>query len=241
MDWDAFLEARKDTPRQGPGSGADVSWAVALADIPENARICDAGCGPGDDTLALRALRPGASVLGIDGVEQFVEQARARAGDTPGVRFELGDMAQLPRHPMAPFDMVWCAGALYFLGLDVGVRTFADALVPGGVLAFSEPAFFTDTPTEAARTFWEGYPTRAEEDVAQAVSDAGLTVLGQRRVLDAAWEAYYTPLEMRAKALRDAATPAVRAACDQAIEEARQWRALRDQTGYTLIVARKPG
>ncbi len=57
-----------------------------------------------------------------------------------------------------PFDLIWSAGALYFLGVTDGLTGWRAALAPGGAVAFSEPCFFTDTPSDAARAFWDGYP-----------------------------------------------------------------------------------
>jgi trans-aconitate methyltransferase len=238
MDWDAFFEVHKGLPRQGPGNAEDVAWAVSLAQVPADGLVADAGCGPGDDTLALRAALPSARILAFDMYQGFVDEAQARVGDNPHTVVELGDMAKLPQHPLAPFDLIWCAGALYFLGLEPGLKVMKRALKPGGVLAFSEPAYFTQSPSQAGQAFWEGYPTRSDSGVAQAVSECGYTLLGQRAVTDAGWEAYYGPMEARIARLSPTADDAVRAACDAALAEAQAWRSVRDESGYTLVVAR---
>ncbi len=235
IDWESFFELHKDLPREGPGEAEEVAWAVSLAGLPQSPRICDAGCGPGGDIAALLDAAPGAQVLGVDKTAAFVAQAQARFASDPRVRSDEGDMAALPD---APFDMIWCAGALYFLGLQEGLRTMRDALVPGGVLAFSEPCFFTDTPSAAALAFWEGYPTRPVAQILSEVADARFEVLGHRPVSDAGWEAYFGPMEARIAGLRPKEDDRLGAMLDYCAQEAASWRSLRHETGYLLTVAR---
>ena len=239
MDWDAFFKLHHALPREGPGQAADVAWAMGLADLPEAPLICDLGCGPGADTAALLDAVPDAEVLAIEAHGPYVDAVRDRFQGDPRVKAETGDMAQLPDHPAAPFDAIWCAGALYFLGLEAGPATMARALRPGGVLAFSEPAFFTEAPSDGARAFWDDYPTRHEAAVAVAVRRAGFRLLGQRQLADAAWEAYFAPIDERIAGLRAGADAALAAALDAAEAEAAGWRTHRAETGYTLVVARR--
>lgn len=239
MDREAFFEVHKDLPREGPGAPEDVAWALELAALPEGASICDAAAGPGGDVPALLAA-PGARVVAFDRSEAFVAQMRTRLAGNEAVTVCTADMAGIATLPQAPFDMIWCAGALYFLGLEEGLGVMADALKPGGVLAFSEPCFFAEQPDTAARAFWEGYPTRDMGGILAAVSAAGLQVLGSRKVADAGWEAYYQPMEARIAALRPGAEARLTAMLDLCAQEAATWRQVRDQTGYLLTVARKP-
>lgn len=235
MDWAAFFEVHRDMPRQGPGSAEDVAWALDLVDLPDEARIVDIACGPGADTEAL--LESGASVLAIDKHSRFVAEARARLGPRAGLTLEVGDMAALPDHPDAPFDMIWCAGALYLLGLETGLRVMHRALAQGGVLAFSEPVFFTDAPSADAVAFWEGYPTRGIAGVEAALRDAGFEPIGSRPVSDTGWEAYYEPLQTRASALRG--RPDLSEMLEYCANEPLHWRRVKHETGYVLSVARK--
>jgi SAM-dependent methyltransferase len=240
MDWDAFFTVHRDLPREGPGEAADVAFALDLAGLPAGAVICDAGAGTGGDVAALLAA-PGARVLAIETEDRFVAAMQARLGDDPRVRVEGWDMADLDAHPWAPFDLIWCAGALYFLGLEDGLAAMGRALRPGGVLAFSEPCFRTASPSAAARDFWEGYPTRPEADILRTVAAGGYTVLGTRILPDSAWEAYYRPMEARIARLRPGADEGLTAMLDQCAAEADLWRAVRAETGYLLTVARWAG
>ncbi|MGP6085665.1 class I SAM-dependent methyltransferase [Antarctobacter jejuensis] len=238
MDWSAFFTVHKDLPREGPGTADDVSWALELAGLPEGAMICDAAAGPGADVAALLTA-PGARVLAFDKTAQFVETMQARFAGEPRVTVRTADLAAIGDLPEAPFDMIWCAGALYFLGLKDGLDIMRAALKPGGVLAFSEPCFFTDAPSAEARAFWEGYSTRDVGGILSAVSATGFEVLGSRPVSDEGWEAYYQPMEARIAKLRAEGDPALTGMLDYCAAEAVQWRALRAETGYLLTVARR--
>ena len=235
MDWESFFTLHRDLPREGPGERADVEWVFATAQVPTNARILDAGCGPGGDIAALLAAAPQASLLAVDSHAPFVDQVKTRFGHDPRVTARAMPMQDCPGR----FDLIWCAGALYFLGLEAGLGILAQKLAPGGVLAFSEPCFFTPDPSPAARAFWEDHPTRQASEIAAAVADAGLTLLDQRPLGDAAWEAYFGPLEDRIAQLRPEASASLSAILDENEAEAQNWRRLRLETGYLLSVARR--
>ncbi len=237
MDWSMFFEVHKDLPREGPGAEADVLWALDLAALPEGAAICDAAAGPGADVPALLTV-PGARVLAFDKTAQFVTQMRDRFAFSKAVTVSEGDLAGIADLPGAPFDMIWCAGALYFLGLEDGLQVMRKALKPGGALAFSEPCYFVDDPGQAAQDFWEGYPTRDAGGITAAVSAAGFEVLGARPVSDEGWEAYYRPVEARIAAMRAGADAPLTKMLDLCAQEARDWRAVKSETGYLLTVAR---
>ena len=226
---EAFFRLHSDLPREGPGEPGDVRWALATAGIRPGARILDAGCGPGGDIPALSEL-PGARITAVDAHAPFIETLRTRF---PQVTAFPGDMASAE----GPFDFVWCAGALYFLGISAGLAAFRPRLAPGGAVAFSEPCLFTDAPSDEAIAFWEGYPARRESALLAEVEGAGYRVLGTRPLSHAAWEAYYGPLEARATELRETADPELLAAIDMAETEVSHWRQVRDETGYLLIVA----
>ncbi|MDU8911048.1 class I SAM-dependent methyltransferase [Aestuariicoccus sp. MJ-SS9] len=237
MDMEAFLTLHKDLPREGPGAPEDVAWACALAGLAADAVICDAGSGPGGDVPALLAAAPSGRVVAVDAY--FGAAADARFAEDPRVRGDTADMAHLDRLPEAPFDLIWCAGALYFLGLENGLAAMARALKPGGVLAFSEPARFVDAPDPAAEAIFEGYPLRRPEEIAAVTVGAGYEVLGQRKVPDAGWEAYFGPIEARVAELRPGADENLTVVLDEALAEAAAWRVHRDAIGYVLTVARR--
>jgi trans-aconitate methyltransferase len=226
----AFFQLYSDVPRAGPGEPDDVRWGLATAGAPQGARILDAGCGPGGD-IATLLEHPDAQVTAVDSHSGFIEAIRARH---PQITAFTGDMATAE----GPFDFIWCAGALYFLGLSSGLAAFLPRLANTGAIAFSEPCLFTETPSDDATAFWEGYPARSESRLREDVEGAGYRILATRRLSDAAWEAYYTPLLARAAAFRPHADADLRAVIAAAEAEAALWQRVKGETGYLLILAR---
>jgi trans-aconitate 2-methyltransferase len=136
---------------------------LARIDVDAPAYVVDLGCGPGERTADLAARWPDAVVEGIDSSEQMIAEAR-RAGqgrDRPhaaaervrggahglaaGPRFSVGDLAEWA--PDRPVDVIFSNAALQWVpGHQRLLPRWAEALVPGGRLAFSMPGNF-DAPS----------------------------------------------------------------------------------------------
>ena len=231
---DGFFVLHRDLPREGPGLPADVLWALDVAGTLGVARICDAACGPGADLVTLAAALPGAELVGIDGQAHFLAQARGRVPDR--VRLVQGEMAALP----GVFDLIWCAGAMYFLGVTEGLRGWRGHLSKGGRVAFSEPVFVQDPVSETVRAFWKDDPyVTGMAGIRERIAAAGYRILGERLIIGAAWEAYYGPMEARLAALLAAGE--MGAALTAAAEEIALWRAGRDEIAYALFVVEPEG
>jgi SAM-dependent methyltransferase len=236
-DWpdEAFFTLHADLPREGPGETADVAWAAGVLGLVKAARVLDAASGPGGDIGALLRAAPNGHVTAIDLHGPFIEAARARWGADPRVTLLTGDMTV----PEGPFDLIWCAGAVYFLGIETALRAWAPRLAPGGSIAFSEPCLFTDKPSQGAINFWEGYAQlTAADGIAARVRAAGFQTLATRVIGDIGWESYYRPMEARIASLRPGADEALSQVLDQALAEISGWRAHRAETGYLLSVVR---
>lgn len=237
MDWEAFFTVHKDLPREGPGAPEDVQWMLEQTGLSGQISVCDAGCGPGADAITLAEMLPEAQVTGIEQQAQFVEFAKARCfrfGDR--VRVEQGDMAD----PGGPYDLIWCAGALYFLGVAEGLRHWKDALTPGGWVAFSEPVKLSDPMPNAATAFWEEYPQITDlQGIADQVSAAGFEMADHRLITGEPWANYYAPMKTRLEKL-SAGDPgdALMAAIEDARREIALWEAAPDDIAYVLVLAR---
>ena len=232
---EAFFVIHDDLPREGPGEPDDVHWAHAVAGWPEDAMICDAGCGPGADIPALLATAPDGQVIAVDAHAPFAERVQADHGGDRVAAF-VGDLRQIG----GPFDVIWSAGAVYNVGLEEALAAWRDALAEEGVVVLSHPVFFTDLPTDGARAFWGDHDPLTEAAFARAVADAGWEILDARRLTDAAWEAYYEQLEDRIAFLRTLEDPAEQLAeqLDAHEAEIEGWRTHRHETGYVLAVLR---
>ena len=230
---EAFFTVHRDLPREGPGVPEDVLWALDMAGAPADARMCDAACGPGADTVTLAEARPGARIDAVDLQAHFIEDARHRcAGFGQRVSCQVADYTDLP----GDYDFIWCAGAMYFKGFEAVLQAWRPRLLSGGRVAFSEPAWVSEPPSREAQAFWrsEG-PLDGLPSLCKRLGEAGWQVLGQRWLIGPPWEAYYTPMQDRLNALR-ATDPAVAKAIDDAQDEIDTWRAAPDQIGYSLFV-----
>lgn len=231
--WKAFFTLHRGLPREGPGEPSDVAWAAKVAGLSADARILDAACGPGADIAALRAVASQGHVRAVEKVSHFVEEARARTAGDAGVEVIEGDMMA----QSGPFDFIWCAGAIYFVGVTQALQAWRGCLAPGGRVAFSQVCWLTDGPPSRAKAFWADYADMTDEAGVRArIADAGYEILAERRLSDAAWEAYYGPLDRAIATLRPEADEALAAVLDEAEEEAAVWWEARGSFGYTHFV-----
>ena len=220
--------------RAGPGSPEDTRRAFALTGLSGPIRVLDIACGPGPASLVLLDALPEASLTATDLHPPFLAAAARRVAATgQGARFRTveADMAALP-FPEASFDLLWCEGAAYILGVPQALAAWRPLIAPGGRLAFSEAVWLTDRPAAAARAIFAGYPDMTDVPGTRArVAQAGWRLLGDFVLSHAAWEAYYAPLEARARALPDSGP--VR----ETREEIDVWRRHGADYGYAFFVA----
>jgi len=238
-DMAEFFEIHKDLPREGPGDATSLNWALSIAGVPANGHILDAGCGPGADIAALLAHVPDGRVTAVDTHAPFASRARHAFSDDPRVSVISGNMATVT----GPFDLIWSAGAVYFLGVIEALMGWRGKLAPGGAVAFSEACWFTKTPHEDARALWSQYPAMTDEiGLRGKVQAAGYQMVDTLRLSDAAWETYYDPLEARIENLRSdpryVEDTKMQSILVEEQAEIDVWRAHGSDYGYLLTVAR---
>ena len=233
---DEFFTLYSGLAREGPGLPADVLWALQVAGTPEGAEICDAGCGSGADAVTLAKARRRARITALDIAPSLVVEARGRLAPFGArVRVVQGDMAHLP----GQYDLIWCAGAAYFLGVKQALRGWRPALKFGGRVAISHPVYPTMPPSDAARAFWQGEPGDVSDlaGIEAEIAAAGYATLGHRLLIGAPWAAYYGPLAARIEALRAARpSPALADVLDVSTHEIALWHAAQNQIAYALVV-----
>lgn len=133
-----YYAQRADEFRAGT-SAHDVSQNIAALlrhiEGPAPFTILDLGCGPGRDLQTFSQL--GHVAIGLDGVERFVEMARAATGcevwQQDFLRLEL---------PPARFDGIFANASLFHVPSRELARVLGQlhaALKPGGVLFSSNP------------------------------------------------------------------------------------------------------
>lgn len=232
----ALLTIHSGLPREGPGDRESLDWALGQAGVARSARVLDAGCGPGADIAGLLAHAPDGHVVAMEAHAPYAARVRAAFAIDRRVSVLDGDMAR----PPGRFDLIWSAGAVYFLGVTAALAGWRDHLAPGGAVVFSELSWCVADPAPAAVAFWaEGYPAITDAaGIAAQVQAAGYRVIAQRWLPRAAWAAYYDPLSARLAMLRAGADADMTAALDAEQAEIDLWRAHGGDYGYLQVVAR---
>lgn len=112
-----------------------VSQQAAWAEIGQNMRVADLGCGSGKTTSVLhRLIQPGGTVVGVDISESRVDYARQHY-QTDGIEFVCRDM-RVHLDDLGQFDVVWIRFVLeYYRSNAVDIlRNASRILNPGGTL-----------------------------------------------------------------------------------------------------------
>jgi len=184
----AFMALYSDLPRQGPGTVNSLLNVLDIADPPPLGRVLDAACGSGADVETILRALPGVEVIGIDQQSGFIEAAKARG---LGADFKVGDMLW----PEGFFDLIWCAGAVYFIGLETALAAWRSHLHPGGKIAFSELVWLGE-PSAPAKAFWqEAYPQMDSiHGLTARIEASGFALLSVEPLGRAGWEPYYDAL-----------------------------------------------
>ncbi|SDN51588.1 class I SAM-dependent methyltransferase [Geodermatophilus sp. DSM 45219] len=236
---EVFWALHGDLPREGVGSDATTRTLLGLAaPLPPSPRALDVGCGPGRASLVLAGA--GARVTAVDLHEPFLRRTRAAASAAGlPVAVVRASMTALP-HPDGAFDLLWCEGAAYLMGVDRALREWRRLLRPDGVLVLTDAVWTTAGPSEEARGFWAAYPgMRDEAALVTAARAAGYDVLATHLLPDGDWtDEYHGPLAAAVDAWPDpdAATAAVLAEVRREVEVR---RAHRDEFGYLALVLRR--
>lgn len=235
-------------PRQGPGSDASTSKALGLLPpLPPQPFVLDLGCGPGKHTLVL-ARRLRTRVVAIDIHQPFLDQlaqAARAAGLATAVETRCLSMDALD-YAEESVDLIWCEGAVYFLGVGRALRLWRPLLRPGGVVTFTEATWLTPQPPAPAADWWRTvYPaiTTVEENLATARRE-GYQVLDTFALPSQDWwTEYYTPLRARMAALRPqgSAWPELAQAIEETEQEIRLYEEFGDSYGYVFYILRRPG
>jgi protein-L-isoaspartate O-methyltransferase len=228
--------------RLGPGDEASLSRAFAFAGIGPSARVLDAGAGRGADIPALLAQVPQGSVVAVEQHAPWADETAARHAGDERVHSVAGDMADPPQ---GPYDLIWSAGAVYFLGIEPALRGWRQHLAPGGRVVFSEIGY-RENASAVVRDYWEAsYPDMTDQTGIEAqVTRAGFGVLGAFWLSKQAWANFYTPLaarlaDIRARSLQGAGgpDPDMESACAEAEAEIALWQQHGAEFGYLCVVA----
>lgn len=100
-------------------------------------------------------------VVGLDAFPKFIDIFNAQAaaqGLQNRVEGRVGTMEDLP-FAEEELDLIWSEGAIYNIGFERGLSEWRKYLKPGGYIAVSEGAWFSEERPKEIHDFWmDAYP-----------------------------------------------------------------------------------
>ena len=256
MDWSnpkqvaAFMDLHSGNPREGPGDKASTARALAAVTAAAGDRqiesVLDLACGPGMQTRHLAELLPTSHITALDIHPAFLAELEgwiAQNNLEQQVTTVHGDMKQ-PPVATGSFDLIWCEGAAYMLGVGAALQTWQPYLRADpaqGFIALSEPVFLSAQLPQPVVENWAEYAEMSDEDgIAARVADAGFELLESFILPPAAWAAYYDPLQKRVDALRTKYVNDAdgRQVINEGQREIDAWRNYGEYFSYAFIVTR---
>jgi hypothetical protein len=148
------------------------------------------------------------------------------------------DMQDIPQE-FPRIDLLWSEGAAYNIGFSNALKTWALALVPGGIAVVSELSWLKENvPDFATEFFRKAYPEMKSVPENIAVADgAGYKLLGTHTLPRESWvEGYYDVLEPRAKRLLNHPDAGVREFAAETVREIEVFQRCEDTYGYVFYV-----
>ena len=240
-----FFKIYEGLDREGPGSFEVTERAYRLCDgLPDKPEILELGCGSGGATLPLLTLS-GGMVTATEIYRPYLDKMIARvrdAGMADRLVAAVMDMGDIRAEPES-FDLIWCEGAAYILGVDKALEYWRRFLRPGGYLCFSDAVWLTDDLPDEVRAYWAaGYPAmRTAEANNEAGVKAGWTPVGNFTIDAACWDAFYADAERHMDEIEPlyGSDPDGRVIIDMTRTEIRQYRQYPGLYGYEFHVFRK--
>ena len=196
-----FFKLFEGLKREGPGSAEHTQKAFRLcSDLPNQPKILDVGCGTGGSTLALAQASKG-EITATDVYQPYLDRLVQKSKNLnvkAQIRTQKMDMANL-QFPEDHFDLIWCEGAAYIMGVELALEKWKPLLKSGGYLCFTDAVWFTENPEGEVKDFWaEAYPTmRKVPELLEAARSKGYEIVDHFRVDQSCWEAYYEDLQQR--------------------------------------------
>ena len=197
----------------------------------------------GCQTLVVARGSP-ARIVAVDNHPPFVDvlnREADRLGIADRLQARVADMRRLD-FADGSFDLIWCEGAVYNVGVEAGLRDWRRLLGRGGHVALSEVCWRKPNPPAECAAFWEQeYPAiRDAPALLEAIDTCGYETVGHFPLPPAAWwDDYYRPLQANVTAFRKryADAPDAQELADQCQHEIDIWRAYA-LLGYDFFVLR---
>ena len=202
-----FFDVQRGLPRQGIGDSECTRKAFALcSELPEQPAILDIGCGPGMQTIVLAESSSG-KITAIDNCNEYLDELRSRAikaSLSHRIKIRNADMTALD-FPEESFDLIWCEGAIYNMGVLKALKSWRPLLRNQGYLVFSDMIWLDEQATgEVAEYFSKEYPAMTSiQNIINTIQKNDYKVIGDFALPESAWwDDYYSPLEAKLPSLK---------------------------------------
>lgn len=195
---DAIIQLFSGVNRLAPGSPEITEKAFRIASAGRSiASIYEPGCGNGAATLLLAELST-AHITAIDTCQEFLDWLTQRidqVGCSDRVALLNRDMTE-SWPETAQFDLIWCEGSVYNMGLDQALCGWKNLLSSGGRVAISDLVWTSRAPSPEIQDFWkaDGVTLLHHEEAAARFAANGYRLLDSFVFPEQAWQNYYGPL-----------------------------------------------
>lgn len=242
---EAMIDLFLGLERMSPGSRETTAKAFQIAAQDHDIRtVVEFGCGSGISTLELARLS-GASVVAIDNSSPFLEQLKqkiAQSGLAPQVQVREQSMdAAWPKGTQ--FDLIWCEGSAYAIGVENALRLWRPLLSPGGRIALSDLVWIDPNPDAEVQQYWtnQGVTLGYASDTRALFETHGYEMMGDFVFPDRDWQNYYQPLKNYLPQWKSAySDPENAGIVDQMFqEEIRMYDQFGAQYGYAFFIAQR--
>jgi ubiquinone/menaquinone biosynthesis C-methylase UbiE len=153
---------------------------LASHQVAHPTAILDVGCGTGRLLRTAAEQFPGARLEGIDAAEGMIEQAKAAAGPTGKINFQLATAERLP-FPDGQFDLVFSTMTFHhWADQRRGAGEIARVLTPSGRWLLAD--FIATGWLRYIRRLFRLTRFLEREELDTMLASAGLRVLAERRV-----------------------------------------------------------
>ena len=204
---EVFFEIHSDNPREGPGSFKSTKQAFEkLADLPQNPKILDIGCGPGKQSFDLLQISD-ANIVAIDNHQPFLDiiQNKIEAENkSTGLKVFNKDMSKLD-FELESFNVIWSEGAIYQMGFENGLNYWKKFLKSNGYIAVTEISWIKDNPPQDLFDFWKNsYPAmQTIKGNLDIITKCGYKLIHHFTLPESDWWEYYNPIIKKLPELKE--------------------------------------
>ena len=242
---EAMIDLFRGLERMSPGSEATTARAFQIASSGlDLSTLVEFGCGSGVSTMQLAQLS-GAAITAVDNCMVFLSQLEQKVNQAGlSQQVEVREQSMDTAWPEGTqFDLVWCEGSAYAIGVENALAQWRELLALGGRIALSDLVWLDPHPAAEVQQYWkeQGVTLCYRDDTRTRFASHGYQVLEDFVFPDQDWQNYYQPLKKYLPQWKSAYHDAENAGIvDQMFqEEMRMYDQFGSQYGYAFFIAER--